>query len=79
MTTIESNICAIHIDFYFLQVDLASCLTRVALELIGQAGIGHSFDTFQEDGPTHPYAKAASGFMWVCFVTTNEYITDEER
>lgn len=47
------------------QVDLASFMTRAALELIGQAGIGYSFDTLEEDEPTHPYCKAAVGLMWI--------------
>ncbi|KAF5316745.1 hypothetical protein D9619_006488 [Psilocybe cf. subviscida] len=45
------------------KVDLASFMTRAALELIGQAGIGYSFDTLEEDEPTHPYCKAAVGLM----------------
>ncbi|KAF5319267.1 hypothetical protein D9619_008300 [Psilocybe cf. subviscida] len=45
------------------EVDLASFMTRAALELIGQAGIGHSFDTLEENEPTHPYAKAAVGLI----------------
>jgi hypothetical protein len=51
------------INLALLQVDLASCMRRTALELIGQAGIGHSFDNFEQDEPTHPYARAAAGLM----------------
>ncbi|KAF9479975.1 cytochrome P450 [Pholiota conissans] len=34
-------------------------MTRTALELIGQSGLGYSFDPLTEDGKQHPYSKAA--------------------
>jgi hypothetical protein len=35
-----------------------SWMTRTALELIGQSGLGYSFDPLTEDGKQHPYSKA---------------------
>jgi hypothetical protein len=32
-------------------------LTRTALELIGQSGLGYSFDNLKEGGE-HPYSRA---------------------
>lgn len=34
-------------------------MTRAALEMIGQGGLGYSFDTLEEGGDTHPYGKSA--------------------
>lgn len=38
-------------------------ITRTALELIGQTGIGYSFDSLEEDVPSHRYVKAAVAYM----------------
>ena len=35
-------------------------MTRVALELIGQGGLGYSFDPLTEDGKKHVLCKAAN-------------------
>ena len=40
-------------------------MTRTALELIGQGGLGYSFDPLTEDGNTHIFSKAAKGFVFV--------------
>ncbi|KAF8150009.1 cytochrome P450 [Crassisporium funariophilum] len=42
-----------------LELDVLSWMTRLALELIGQSGLGYSFDTLTEDEVSHPYSKAA--------------------
>jgi len=34
-------------------------MTRTALELIGQSGLGYSFDPLTEDGVPHPYSTAS--------------------
>jgi len=38
------------------QIDMLSWTSRTALELIGQAGLGYSFDTLQDDAAAHPYS-----------------------
>jgi hypothetical protein len=40
-------------------------LTRMALELIGQSGLGHSFDTLADESVVHPFALAAENLTWV--------------
>jgi hypothetical protein len=40
-------------------------LTRMALELIGQSGLGHSFDTLTDDSVVHPFAVAVENLTWV--------------
>lgn len=39
-------------------------MTRAALELIGQAALGHCFDPLTEEGQ-HPYAEALKCYMCV--------------
>ncbi|KJA16173.1 hypothetical protein HYPSUDRAFT_47597 [Hypholoma sublateritium FD-334 SS-4] len=41
------------------EVELMSWMTRTALELIGQSGLGFSFDSLTENSAQHPYSKAA--------------------
>lgn len=45
-------------------VDVAQYMTRAALELIGQAVLGHCFDPLTEEGQ-HPYAEALKCYMYV--------------
>lgn len=40
-------------------------MTRVALELVGQGGLGHSFDSLEPDSPTPLYTKAIKEFLYV--------------
>lgn len=40
-------------------------MTRIALELIGQTGLGFSFDPLTGEEPTHQYTKAVKGFGYV--------------
>ena len=42
-------------------------MTRTALELIGQSGLGHSFDPLTEDGVPHPYSTMAKLLVYVYF------------
>jgi hypothetical protein len=37
----------------------------MALELIGQGGLGYSFDPLTEDGDKHVFSKAAKDFVYV--------------
>ena len=41
---------------------------RTALELIGQSGLGYSFDPLTEDGVPHPYGIAAKRLAYVQFL-----------
>ncbi|OJT11705.1 Cytochrome P450 52A3-B [Trametes pubescens] len=43
-------------------VDVAQYMTRAALELIGQAALGHCFDPLTEEGQ-HPYAEALKCYI----------------
>ncbi len=45
-------------------VDVAQYMTRAALELIGQAALGHCIDPLTEEGQ-HPYAEALKCYMCV--------------
>ncbi|TBU38509.1 cytochrome P450 [Dichomitus squalens] len=40
-------------------VDMLDWMGRAALEIIGKAGMGHSFDPLTSDGSSDPYTKAA--------------------
>ncbi|KAJ7234370.1 cytochrome P450 [Mycena haematopus] len=49
------------------EVDILHWLSRCALELIGQGGLGYSFDNLGDnsgnDQPVHPYSEALSGIQ----------------
>lgn len=47
------------------EVDVVDWMTRLALELIGQSGLGYTFDELTEDAVRHPYALASSQLMYV--------------
>jgi hypothetical protein len=53
-------------------LDMLVWMSRVSLELIGQAGIGVSFDTLAEASPPSEYMLAAKQLMYVfvlfCFL-----------
>ena len=40
-------------------------MTRTALELIGQSGLGYSLDPLTEDGDNHIFSKSAKEFVYV--------------
>ncbi|KAF9477913.1 cytochrome P450 [Pholiota conissans] len=40
-------------------IDILEWMTRMALELIGQSGLGYSFDDLSENASMHPYALAS--------------------
>ena len=42
-------------------------MTRTALELIGQSGLGYSFDPLTEDGVPHSYSTTVKLFTYVHF------------
>ncbi|THU92316.1 cytochrome P450 [Dendrothele bispora CBS 962.96] len=53
------------------EIDVLSWMSRTALELIGQAGLGYSFDDLSGEAVTHPYTGVikqfvtVSGKMWL--------------
>ncbi|KAF8150633.1 cytochrome P450 [Crassisporium funariophilum] len=49
------------------EIDVLSWMTRTALELIGQSGLGYSFDPLTEDGVPHPYSVSAKQLVPVLF------------
>lgn len=40
------------------EIDIVSWMARTALELIGQSGLGYSFDSLAEDAKPHPYSDS---------------------
>jgi hypothetical protein len=50
------------------ELDMLTWLSRVSLELIGQAGIGISFDALSETSPPNEYMLAAKQLMYVCLI-----------
>ncbi|KAJ2922915.1 hypothetical protein H1R20_g14187, partial [Candolleomyces eurysporus] len=45
------------------EIDMLSWMTRTALELIGQSGLGYSFDPLTEDGQEHPFSTSVKELM----------------
>ena len=45
-------------------LDMNSWMARTTLEILGQAGLGYSFDNFVEDS-TDAYGKALKMFLYV--------------
>ncbi|KAK7040122.1 hypothetical protein VNI00_009927 [Paramarasmius palmivorus] len=43
------------------KIDMLSWMARTALELIGQSGLGYSFDELQDEEHAHPYVKTLKG------------------
>jgi hypothetical protein len=50
------------------ELDMLVWVSRVSLELIGQAGIGVSFDTLSETSPPSGYMLAAKQLMYVFLI-----------
>jgi len=44
-------------------VDVLSWMSRTALELVGQAGLGYSFDTMTDEAAAHPYTNILKEMM----------------
>lgn len=47
------------------EIELMQWLSRTALELIGQAGLGYSFENFETDAPTSEYSSAVKDLLSV--------------
>ncbi|KAJ3514910.1 hypothetical protein NLJ89_g2096 [Agrocybe chaxingu] len=45
------------------EIDILGWNTRLALELIGQSGLGWTFDSMEENSTPHPYAVAVKQFV----------------
>lgn len=45
------------------EVDMLHWMSRAAVEIIGQAGLGYSFDNLQEEESANPYTLAAKNFV----------------
>ncbi|KAK7684461.1 hypothetical protein QCA50_012408 [Cerrena zonata] len=56
-------------------VDIVHWMHRTALELIGQGGLGHSFDPLKEDIPYSNFAKAMKELSAAFFHSTLERMT----
>ncbi|KAF6754459.1 cytochrome P450 [Ephemerocybe angulata] len=54
-----------------VEIDVTSWMARTALELIGQSGLGYSFDSLEEGTEEHPYCNAAKMYIPV----TNNLMT----
>ena len=48
-----------------VEIDVLSWLSRAALEMIAQGGMGHSFNTLVDSNESHPYPKAAGELTYV--------------
>jgi hypothetical protein len=47
------------------EVDILRWMSRTALELIGQSGMGYSFDKLVDDQDDHPYSKSVKKLAYV--------------
>lgn len=47
------------------EVDVLRWMSRTALELIGQSGMGYSFDDLVDEHATHPYPESMKKFRFV--------------
>ncbi|KAJ2926779.1 hypothetical protein H1R20_g10302, partial [Candolleomyces eurysporus] len=45
------------------EIDVTHWMARTALELIGQSGLGYTFDPLTENAPEHPYVTAAKMYI----------------
>ncbi|TFK75131.1 cytochrome P450 [Pluteus cervinus] len=49
------------------EIDMLEWMTRTALELIGQSGLGYSFDSLVDNAPQHPYSISVKQLVPVGF------------
>jgi hypothetical protein len=59
------------------ELDMLVWLSRVSLELIGQAGIGVSFDTLSETSLPNEYMLAAKQLMYVFRLSLRGYCAEQ--
>jgi hypothetical protein len=48
----------------FDKIDVSLWMTRTALELIGQSGLGYSFEPLTEDGKDHIFSKSVKELVY---------------
>ena len=48
----------------YTEIDMLGWMSRTALELVGQAGLGISLDSLEDEG-SGPYGEALKSFMYV--------------
>ena len=53
------------VDLFLNKIEVLSWMTRTALELIGQSGLGYSFDPLTEDGDKHIFSKSVKELVYV--------------
>ena len=46
------------------EIDILHWMTRTALELIGQSGMGYSFDSLEDENDYHPYSQSVKRFVY---------------
>ena len=53
-------------------LDVNDWMARTTLEMLGQAGLGYSFDNFFDDS-TDAYGESLKLFLWVylCFIASS--------
>ncbi|KAF5382211.1 hypothetical protein D9615_004271 [Tricholomella constricta] len=54
------------------EIDMLHWMSRAALEMIGQSGLGYSFDPLVEGAEQHPYSKSIREFVPVTYPMTFE-------
>lgn len=52
------NLPRIFLSAPFFQIDMITWMTRAALEIVGQSGLGTSFSPVSDDHPEHPFIAA---------------------
>ncbi|KAG6808349.1 hypothetical protein H0H92_004409 [Tricholoma furcatifolium] len=58
------------------EIDILQWMSRAALEMIGQSGLGYSFDPLVQNAKPHPFAEAAKAFGLVSTITTSHSVTN---
>ncbi|KAG5635063.1 hypothetical protein H0H81_012559 [Sphagnurus paluster] len=53
----------IGIDIYFLQINILQWMTRAALEMVGQSGLGYSFDSLSDEESENTYTKSVKELL----------------
>lgn len=55
------------------EIDLLNWMTRVALELVGQGGLGHSFDQLDKD-EINPFAEHVKALVYALRCRSSESV-----
>ncbi|KAG6813897.1 hypothetical protein H0H92_005746 [Tricholoma furcatifolium] len=58
------------------EIDILQWMSRAALEMIGQSGLGYSFDPLVPDAKPHPFAEAAKAFVSVLTIVMLDSVTN---